>query len=496
MGDVSDPSTAAIPVKAPNNPLRPDRVSWRQRAWSAVRAETAPTWSLDLRSVQDSVGEQRSRAVIDLAMRIAESTLSTGASAADVTATVLRLTDAYGLRSVHVDVTFTSITVSHHRGADDPVTIMRTVRTRSADYDRLARLQAFVRDLEANPVDIVDARQRFDAIAGRPHPYRRSVVTLAAALLGASVCLLLDGSGVEILIATMNAVLIDRAQLWLSRRRLAAFFSQLVGGAITTAMAVLLITLGAAGAPGLAGLSASAIVAAGIVGLLAGLSVVGAAQDAIDGYYVTAGARTFEVIVLTLGIIVGVLIALGIAHRLGAPTRLAPYSDMARDTGTQILAAALIAAAFAVASYAGPLTVLVSVVTGCVGWIGYSVGITLGMGLAGSNGLAALVVGFISQWLASMFKVPSLALTTAGIVPLLPGGLVYRGLYQLTTATTLGSFSPAMITLGTAAAVGLALAAGVSLGTFLARPLRRDVVRSATRASRRALRRGAADGRE
>ena len=52
-----------------------------------------------------------------------------------------------------------------------------------------------------------------------------------------------------------------------------------------------------------------------IVSLAAGLLVSkggnrGAAQDAIDGYYVTACARSFEVFVLTFGIIVGVLIVL------------------------------------------------------------------------------------------------------------------------------------------------------------------------------------------
>lgn len=75
-------------------------------------------------------------------MRVGETLLSTGASASDVVATVLRLTDAYGLRSVHVDVTFTSISVSYHRGPDaDPMTVMRGIKVRSTDLTRLERLQ-------------------------------------------------------------------------------------------------------------------------------------------------------------------------------------------------------------------------------------------------------------------------------------------------------------------------------------------------------------------
>ena len=90
------------------------------------------------------------RSVIDLAMRVGETLLSTGASASDVVATVLRLTDAYDLRSVHVDVTFTSISVSYHRGLDaDPMTVMRGIKVRSMDLTRLERLPTLVRDIAA-----------------------------------------------------------------------------------------------------------------------------------------------------------------------------------------------------------------------------------------------------------------------------------------------------------------------------------------------------------
>lgn len=57
-----------------------------------------PTDVLSLWQGADGVDQRSARAVIDLAMRVGERLLSTGASASDVVATVLRLTDAYGLR--------------------------------------------------------------------------------------------------------------------------------------------------------------------------------------------------------------------------------------------------------------------------------------------------------------------------------------------------------------------------------------------------------------
>ena len=60
----------------------------------------------------------------------------------------------------------------------------------------------------------------------------------------------------------------------------------------------------------------------------------------------------------------------------------------------------------------------------------------------------------------------------------------------------LSKLGPGLLTLGEAGGIGLALAAGVSLGTYFGRPLRPDVARSRSRATQRALRRAHADGRE
>lgn len=96
---------------------------WRQRASDVVRSASPPTLALGTRLGGDeAVSQRQARAVIDLALRVGEAMLSTGASAADCVASVLRLMTAYGVRSAHIDVTFTSITVSIHRGLhEDPL---------------------------------------------------------------------------------------------------------------------------------------------------------------------------------------------------------------------------------------------------------------------------------------------------------------------------------------------------------------------------------------
>jgi uncharacterized membrane protein YjjP (DUF1212 family) len=457
-----------------------------------VRGSVAPADAQSLWQGADGVDQVTARAVIDLAMRVGETLLSTGASASDVVATVLRLTDAYGLRSVHVDVTFTSISVSYHRGPDaDPMTVMRGIKVRSTDLTRLERLQKLVRDIPET-VEVGQTRARFDALITAPHPYRRWVVTAALATVGAAVAALFGGTWLIMMLTFVTTGAVDRVQRWLAHRGMAAFFTQMAGGAIPTVVAVGLLVAISAGAPGLQAISPSLVVASGIVVLLAGLSVVGAAQDAIDGYYVTAGARVFEVLVLTLGIVVGIGVILALAQRSGVSMQLTADSQLSTNTVVQVLAAMVVSGAFAVSAYAGPRAAVYSTLTGGLGWLAFLGAISVGMGPVAASSLAALIAGFLSQLVASRLRVPALALSMAGIVPLLPGLAVFRGLFEIVQSVPGAGLSTGLTTLLGAAGVGMGLAAGVSMGTYLARPLRAEL----DRGQHRALRRSVGDARE
>jgi len=247
-----------------------------------------------------------------------------------------------------------------------------------------------------------------------------------------------------------------------------------------------------AGMPGLQGISPSLVVASGIVVLLAGLSVVGAAQDAIDGYHVTAGARTFEVLVLTLGLVVGIGAVLALAQKAGVPMQLSAHAQLSTNTVVQVLAAMVVSGTFAVSAYAGPRAVVYATLTGGLAWLAYLGAMGVGMGPAAAGSFAALTVGFLSELVASRLRVPALAVSMSGIVPLLPGLAVYSGLFEIVRNVPGSGLATGLTTLLGAAGIGMGLAAGVSMGTFLARPLRAEL----DRGHRRALRRSAGDARE
>src|SRR3954454_12725131 len=96
---------------------------------------------------------------LDLALRIGEVLLSSGAGAADVTATMLAVTEACGVRRVSADVTFVDLALRHQPSSDQPAAIqMRRVVRRPVDYAELILIDRTVNDLVAGEITRDEAR--------------------------------------------------------------------------------------------------------------------------------------------------------------------------------------------------------------------------------------------------------------------------------------------------------------------------------------------------
>ncbi|TCI95641.1 threonine/serine exporter family protein [Aeromicrobium sp. IC_218] len=410
----------------------------------------------------DTDDPQQIHAVLDLALRVGEMMLSNGAGAADVTASMSAVTRHFGLRSAVVDVTFTTLTISYQeRWEDPPQSRVRHVTYRTIDYGDLTLVDKLVRDLVADRVDLDEARARILHIASTGHGRPRWSITLAYGFTGAGVAALLGGTWVVWIIAFLASALVEVLQRWMERLRLPFFYQQIAGGLLATLIAV------AAGASHLP-VSSSIVVTASIIMLLAGLGFIGAVQDALTGFPLTATARILEVLIATAGIIVGVSGGLSIASWLGIDLMVQPgASDLARLAGV-VLGGAVCAAAFACSAYA-PWRSLAPI----AGVAAIAAGLTYllsDLGRLWAVGIAAVAVGLVSFGAAAWARVPPLVVVVSAIVPILPGLSIYRGLALMAE----GDAYNGIVGLVTAAAVALALASGVLFGEYVAQPLRRE----------------------
>src|SRR3712207_3268282 len=294
-----------------------------ERAWQAIAGNSPPTAPIGLRAQRSGMDDLTAHAALGLALRIGASMLAVGAAAADVTATVLRVAAAYGLASCQVDITFTSITVSYDREDAVPLTAVRIVRTSRTDYTRLQGISDLARAVAAGGLHVEEAHRRLDRVVSAPATYRRTVNALGWAGVAGCFGLVLGGGWLEALLAALTTALIEQVLRVLNRHSLPPFFQQAAGAALATGVAVLLVAWDV-------DVRTSLVVAAGIVVLLAGLSLVSSAQDAISGFPVTAGARAFEVVTLTVGIVVGIAGVLDLAQRAQLPLTAGERSEERR----------------------------------------------------------------------------------------------------------------------------------------------------------------------
>jgi uncharacterized membrane protein YjjP (DUF1212 family) len=416
--------------------------------------------------------EPNAHSVLDLAMRIGDAMLSAGMSANDVVVLMLRITTAYGLDRVHVDVTFTAISASYRPGNGlAPVTAIRVVHPDLVDYSKVRKLDQLRSDIVGGmPID--EAVAAFDRISKARSPYPRLVSTLGNAGVGPAVSLLFAASWKVMLITFITDGIVDRLLAALERRRVPAFFRQFAAAALITLIAAGVTYAGSHGVAFFTGVDPTLVVVGGIVMLVAGIMVVGAVQDAIDEFYVTASARMFQVIMRTAGIVAGILVALDLAQRLDAPLTISAKPIALGPLGYQFAGAAVIAALFTLWAYADAVTIVLAACMGALGWLGYATVMRVGAGsiLAGAAG--ALLAALVTTLLVRRTSVPGFGLISAALLPLVPGLALYNGLLQV-VGTAPGTADPATggSTLFLAFGVALGIAAGASLGTFLGRPI-------------------------
>jgi uncharacterized membrane protein YjjP (DUF1212 family) len=404
---------------------------------------------------------------LDLSLRVGELLLSSGAGAADVAAQMLNVAHACGLRRVTADVTFTQLAMSHQAQYDQPSLIqLRQVRHRVIDYGDLTLVDHLIRELVNGDIDRDEASSRLARIVSSGHPLPRWSVTLGYGTMGSGVGLMLGGDWVVTIVAFVAAVGIDLTQRQLTRRRLPTFYQQVAGGLLATLLAAGVAATDLAADP-------SQVVTASIILLLAGVNFMGAIQDALTGFPLTAGARILEAILATAGVIAGVSGGLSLARALGVEFgHLDPGALALSDLPLMALGGGVTAAAYAFSSYTPYRALLPIALIAAAATSVYHLVYEQALGIAWASSAGALLVGLVSYSVAGRVRVPALIVVVSAIVPMLPGLSIYRGLSLLAEGGAGG-----LLSMVNAGAIAIALSSGVFLGEYVAQPLKREARR-------------------
>lgn len=400
-------------------------------------------------------------AAMDLSLRIGERLLAGGQGAADVEAVMLAVLRSYAVADCEPQITFTMISVSRQAGPHGiPTTVGRTVRHRAPDYSALMALYRLIGQITEEGLDIRRAEARLGRIEARPGPYPPWVLHLAPGLLAASASLLVSARSdvkawVTFAVALGAAVAGGRLAAALSTLGLQDFYLTAAAAMPASAAGV---AMGLAGA----GLGGSAVVTGSLFALFPGRTLLGAVEDGLTGFYLTAAARLLEVVYLVAAIVLGVLAILPFGVRLGA--QFAPEQGFERgfSPGVQLPAAAALGVSLAVLTRTPRRLLPTLALGGMLAWGVFDVlSGPAGLNPVAATGFGACAAALFGQFAARFRHFSPLPYITGSLCPLLPGSLLYTGVLYLGQGKVVDGVGD----LSLAAATALALAVGVGIAT-------------------------------
>ncbi|WP_314225694.1 threonine/serine exporter family protein [Streptomyces zaehneri] len=400
--------------------------------------------------------------VLDLTLRIGELLLAGGEGAEDVEAAMFAVCRSYGLDRCEPNVTFTLLSISYQPSlVEDPVTASRTVRRRGTDYTRLAAVFRLVDDLSdpESHLSLEEAYRRLAEMRRNRHPYPTWVLTSASGLLAGAASVLVGGDLVVFVAAALGAMLGDRLAWLCAGRGLPEFYQFLVAAMPPAAIGIALTLANVE-------VKASAVITGGLFALLPGRALVAGVQDGLTGFYITAAARLLEVMYFFVGIVAGVLVMLYVGVQLGAHLNPDAALGITKRPLWQIGASMLLSLTFAVLLQQERSTVLAVTLNGGVAWSVYGAMHYAGeISPVASTAVAAGVVGLFGQLLSRYRFASALPYTTAAIGPLLPGSATYFGLLAIAQ----NEVDAGLVSITKAAALAMAIAIGVNLGSEISR---------------------------
>ncbi|MFD6300222.1 threonine/serine exporter family protein [Streptomyces sp. NPDC060235] len=400
--------------------------------------------------------------VLDLTLRIGELLLAGGEGAEDVETAMFAVCRSYGLDRCEPTVTFTLLSISHQPSlVDDPVTASRTVRRRGTDYTRLAAVYRLVDDLSdpETAISLEEAYGRLAEMRRNRHPYPGWVLTASGGLLAGAASVLVGGDAIVFVAAALGAMLGDRLAWLCAGRGLPEFYQFTVAAMPPAAIGVALTVAHV-------DVKASAVITGGLFALLPGRALVAGVQDGLTGFYITASARLLEVMYFFVGIVAGVLVVLYFGVKLGAELNPDAALNISERPLLQIAASMLLSLTFAVLLQQERSTVLAVTLNGGVAWSVYgAMHYAGGISPVASTAVAAGLVGLFGQLLSRYRFASALPYTTAAIGPLLPGSATYFGLLSIAQ----NEVDKGLVSLTKAAALAMAIAIGVNLGSEISR---------------------------
>lgn len=246
--------------------------------------------------------------VLNTAIEVGSRLLENGAEISRVEQSMERMILAYGAPACDVFAIPTCIIVSIPSEGAAPQTRIKRIYERETNLGKVSRLNDLSRRICATlptAAQIKDELARIDS----SRDYRISIQVLSAILISASFALLFNGSWIDAGAAVICGACLKIVVMGMSRLHTNRFFINVVGSALTTAIAFLAARL-------IPTVQMDKVIIGTLMNLVPGVAITTSMQDIIAGDLIAGQAKLVEALMTATAIALGTGSALALLRLL------------------------------------------------------------------------------------------------------------------------------------------------------------------------------------
>lgn len=402
-------------------------------------------------------------ATISFVLDLGETLFRYGAGALEVETSIIAVTAAFGMSNTDVDITNQSISLNWAPEGKIPYSRVRVVRSWSGNFKSLAAVHRLVSDISAGRMTRAEAATRLHEVTHDPKPYPRWMTTVCGAIFASFFAAYLGAPVLDAALGFAATLLVLGTTRRLAAWRVPEFYGLAAGGFVATSTAMGAFGLGAPVAP-------SIVVSGGLIILLPSARIVSAIQDGINGFPLTAAGRLVSAMIAFAGMTAGIMAAVVVADLFGAP-EIDVAVPMHRLYHPAVLVGLVFCAAVAAAVVEQTrwTMLLPTGVISALGFLAYFAGEQIGLGERIIPVIGGTVVGALGRVVALRMGAPQLVIAVPAMMFMLPGLMIFRGMYQIAMGSTTTFMMGGLTQLFNAMIIIMSIAAGIVLGDVIMR---------------------------
>lgn len=235
--------------------------------------------------------------IIHVAAEAGRIILQSGGETYRVEETIIRICSAFNLKNAESFVTPTGILVSADDEDGKTISLVKRIHHRTVDLEKVSRVNQLSRSIKNNnlSVDYVEMElSRIDSI----EKYKMITVIICSCFAASFFTLLFGGNLKDFISAFFIGGIIQYVSMLLSAIKINDFFINIVGGSISSLLAINFVKSGF-------GTHVDKITIGAIMLLVPGLAITNAIKDTISGDLVAGISRAVEAFLIAIAIAIG-----------------------------------------------------------------------------------------------------------------------------------------------------------------------------------------------